>query len=190
MSPWTTSGRCNRSSQPRGTPTTVRSFHARWATSSGGSRAPVRARIFRAASGSGTDDDQPVGWGWIKPPSYLEWFVRVDLAPDRQRSIREGIIGWLDQAVSAGNADAAGDRPPARPTAWAADGWPEADDLRDRGFVPAGTVLTQFRPIGRSFGPGAASAAGLRRPRTDRPVGDSGPGRSPSGGLRSVEDDR
>jgi ribosomal protein S18 acetylase RimI-like enzyme len=91
-----------------------------------------------------TYDDQPIGWGWIKPPWYLEWFVRVDLAPDRQRSIRDGIIGWLDQAVSAGNADAAGDHSPARPTAWAADGWPEADDLRDRGFVPAGTVLTQF----------------------------------------------
>ena len=46
--------------------------------------------------------------------------------------------------MSAGNADAAGDHPPARPTAWAADGWPEADVLRDLGFVPAGTVLTQF----------------------------------------------
>ncbi len=91
-----------------------------------------------------TDGDEPIGWGWIKPPSYLEWFVRVELGPDVHGSVRDGIISWLDETVAAARANGGDGQPPVPPTAWAADGWPEADDLRGRGFVPGGTVLTQF----------------------------------------------
>jgi mycothiol synthase len=93
-----------------------------------------RIRIWR-------DDDRTVGWGWIKPPSYLEWFVRADLAPDLQAAARDEMIAWLDQTAVDAKAD---DGSPAVPTAWAADGWPDEDDLHGRGFTPGGSVLTQF----------------------------------------------
>jgi ribosomal protein S18 acetylase RimI-like enzyme len=85
-----------------------------------------------------TDGEEPVGWGWLSPPSTMDWFVRVGLPRSDEDRVRDEIVAWL-----AGVAAAAEPRPDTIAT-WAADGWNEAEFLVSRGFTPTDTTLLQF----------------------------------------------
>jgi ribosomal protein S18 acetylase RimI-like enzyme len=100
---------------------------------------PARIRIW-------TDGGRTVGWGWVKPPSDVDWFVAADVDEADERSVRAEIIRWAVEALAL---EAAGpDAPPPKIEAWGADGWLESDLLTGLGFEPTDTTLTQyFRPL-------------------------------------------
>jgi ribosomal protein S18 acetylase RimI-like enzyme len=107
-----------------------------WWFASGGPDAdwPSRIRIW-------TDGGRTVGWGWLKPPSDLDWFVRADLDEAAERRLRAGIVDWAVEAL--GGTPSETDAP-RMIEAWGADGWLESDVLAGLGFVPSDTTLTQY----------------------------------------------
>jgi ribosomal protein S18 acetylase RimI-like enzyme len=97
----------------------------------------------------------PVGWGWFTPPASLDWFVRFGLKRDEESAIRDEILAWhVDRAravaaetpvaPATGATGESSTTDPVRLEVWAADGWPEAAILPDRGWTPTDVVLTQF----------------------------------------------
>ncbi len=97
----------------------------------------------------------PVGWGWLSPPSSLDWFVRHGLSAAEVAAVRDQIDGWqVEQArsIAASAAIAAAEDPLAAPVAsdpiaveqWAVEGSPDASRLAARGWEPTDTLLTQY----------------------------------------------
>lgn len=109
-----------------------------------------------------TDGNEPVGWGWIKRPASLDWFVRFDLEAPEEAAVRAEMIGWLDEfaAAEARALEAPDGRTVDPATAWGADGWSDEAFLRAHGFTTPTTELTQFlQPLDR------------RLPEPDLPAG-------------------
>jgi ribosomal protein S18 acetylase RimI-like enzyme len=96
----------------------------------------------------------PVGWGWLSPPSSLDWFVRPGLAEAEETAIRDEILAWLAERADAVASAAVGPDPsghagveaaaPVVLDVWAADGWAESAILPARGWTPTETILTQY----------------------------------------------
>ena len=129
-----------------------------WWFASGGPDAdwPGRIRIW-------TDGGSTVGWGWLTPPSGLEWFVAAGVADADERRIRTEILAWASGRVAAGASPSdGGSMPPLK--VWAADDWLEADVVAGLGFAPTGTALTQyFQSLDRTLpGPSAPDGYTLR----------------------------
>ena len=95
---------------------------------------PARIRIW-------IDGGRCVGWGWLKPPTDLDWFVRADLDESDERRLRTEIVGWAVDALggTASETDA-----PRVIEAWGADGWLESEVLAGLGFAPTDTTLMQY----------------------------------------------
>jgi ribosomal protein S18 acetylase RimI-like enzyme len=81
----------------------------------------------------------PVAWGWFAPPTSLDRFVLQGPTFVEETAIRDEILAW-----HAERARAAAPAEPAMLEAWAADGWPEAAILLERGWAPTDVVLTQY----------------------------------------------
>jgi ribosomal protein S18 acetylase RimI-like enzyme len=108
-------------------------------------------------AGGGPDADWPsririwalgghdVAWGWFNPPGSLDWFIADGLTASEDAAVRDGILAWHAEAARvAAPADAT---PPAADIeleTWAADGWPEAAALAERGWTATDVVLTQY----------------------------------------------
>jgi ribosomal protein S18 acetylase RimI-like enzyme len=112
-----------------------------WWTAGGGPDAdwPAKIRLWERAGAV-------VGWGWLKAPGDLDWFVDPSLAAADERGLRELILDWWEEAARAGRAqlaatDATG---PIELETWAGEGWSEEPILRDRGFRPTATSLSQY----------------------------------------------
>jgi ribosomal protein S18 acetylase RimI-like enzyme len=96
-----------------------------------------RIRIWTAGS-------RIVGWGWFKPPTDVDWWVETMPDDADERRIRLEILAWADERGAAARASGADDAQPRPIEVWGADGWPETALLRELGFVPSGTELTQY----------------------------------------------
>jgi ribosomal protein S18 acetylase RimI-like enzyme len=85
-----------------------------------------------------------VGWGFFRPPASLDWFAlpRRDEADERQ--VLGEILDWGDRRVAASRAVAHSGDPAPSLEVFAADGWLEADVLRERGFVASDPALVQY----------------------------------------------
>jgi mycothiol synthase len=99
-----------------------------------------------------TDGGSVVGWGFFKPPDSLDWYAlpRADEA-DERRVLGE-ILDWGDGRVAASRAASGPADPAPSLEVAAADGWLEADVLREHGFVATETALVQyFQPLDREL---------------------------------------
>jgi ribosomal protein S18 acetylase RimI-like enzyme len=107
-----------------------------WWTCQGGPDAdwPARVRIWEG-------DGAVVGWGWFKPPGSLDWFVADGVTSDDERDLRAEILDWHESRARA--AAPPGATEPIELDAWAGEGWSEESILRDRGWTPTATALTQ-----------------------------------------------
>ena len=97
-----------------------------------------------------------VGWGWLRPPGDLDWFVGDGVTEDEERRIRDEMLDWVRLGAYRGVRD----RLLAAPTdaersaivedglpalhAWAGEGWSEEAFLRDRGWTATETALSQY----------------------------------------------
>jgi Acetyltransferases len=95
----------------------------------------------------------PVGWGWFSPPASLDWFVRHGLTRGEEAAIRDEVLAWhaeraravaTEAAAEARETDPRGTTEPVLLDVWAADGWPEAAILPERGWTATEIVLTQY----------------------------------------------
>jgi ribosomal protein S18 acetylase RimI-like enzyme len=114
-----------------------------WWTAGGGPDAdwPSRVRVWERDGGL-------IAWGWFNPPGGLDWFVGDGLRADEERMVRTEILEWLaDRARAVRPAEAAdagdGDGPIELET-WAGEGWSEEPILRERGWRPTETTLSQY----------------------------------------------
>ena len=87
-----------------------------------------------------------VGWGWFKPPIEAEWFVSAAAAVALADRVRDEILAWHAALAREALAETppSSDGPTPRLEKWAADGWPEATFLADRGWTAGDLLLTQF----------------------------------------------
>jgi mycothiol synthase len=95
----------------------------------------------------------PVGWGWFRPPTSLDWFVRHGLTAVEETAIRDEIFAWHVERARAVASSTPAREPsnrgestadPVLLEVWAADGWPESAILPERGWTPTDVVLTQY----------------------------------------------
>ena len=108
-----------------------------WWHASGGADAdwPTRIRLWELRG-------RVVAWGWINPPAALDWFVADGVSADAEATIRAAILEW--QAEVGRRAALSVPADAIRLETWAVDGWPEAGVLRDGGWTPTETILTQY----------------------------------------------
>ena len=84
-----------------------------------------------------------VAWGWINPPASLDWFVADGVSPADAAEVRAAMLEWQAEVGREATASGAADDAIQLVT-WAVDDWPEADVLRERGWNPTETILTQY----------------------------------------------
>ena len=112
-----------------------------WWHASGGPDAswPTRIRLWEQGG-------RLVAWAWLNPPASLDWFVADGVSAGDEAVVRTEILEWQAGVGREATASArAGDAHDAiQLETWAVDGWPEADVLRERGWTPTETILTQY----------------------------------------------
>jgi len=120
-----------------------------WWTVGGGPDAdwPARIRIWER-------NGRPVAWGWFNPPGGLDWFVGDGVSDDEETEIRGEVLEWLhlqtlrawrERILAATtDADREGTTEPPTMETWAGEGWSEESFLRDRGWTPTETTLSQY----------------------------------------------
>lgn len=87
--------------------------------------------------------DRPVAWGWLSPPASLDWFVVPGLAEATDRAVRLAVLDWLAGRARSTIASAPSVEPVLLET-WAADDWFESSVLREAGWTPTETLLSQY----------------------------------------------